>query len=765
MTVPTSSPSSVITSPAPAQSFSAPPGDGAQFLDDLIQLRAGALVILGWITGSISYLCLIFLIWPVTGASVPWVLWQGILVLAAVSTLAIVSPHRYQRAMRYGYVAGVHLCAACSLLALGTPESGYFFILPIIFANVLFNRWLALVNAVVAVLLIALLNHVGLGIALWGVTPLLSILTTAVVAVASWLAANNLYTALTWLASAYTTANTNQRLARERQAELQRVLKALDEAHYRLRRLNGLLVTARDQAEEGRRIKQYFAQTISHELRTPLNLVVGFAELMVESPEYYGAVLPSSYLRDLRIIYRNAHHLQGLVNDVLDLARIDAAQVSLIVERVEPGELTCEAVETVRSLVESRGLTLATNIADDLPQIWLDATRIRQVLINLLNNAARFTRKGSVTVTVQPTGEDLLFAVSDTGIGIAPADLARIFDEFYQVDGGTNRQQGGAGLGLAISRKFVGLHGGRMWAESMVGQGTTIFFTLPVARTAEILPRAEILDREVAAAPGGRDTEHVLLVVTTSNSAVRLLSRYLTHYRVLATGDLGQAQTLARQVMPQAVILDSASVHLSQEELGELGSAWGLPQVPVITSPLPGEEPLQRRLAVDGYLIKPVVRQNLWDVVRSFGESVEQILIVDDNRDFVRLLRQMLANPLRPYRIESVYSGEEALASLHLTPPDLILLDLGLPDMNGVELVEILRRHPVWHSIPIVIVSAQDELDGLEVMHGALTVSKAGGLLPGDLVRWLGAFMGSPPADSALTSGNAHLLRPRSMAS
>jgi CheY-like chemotaxis protein len=130
--------------------------------------------------------------------------------------------------------------------------------------------------------------------------------------------------------------------------------------------------------------------------------------------------------------------------------------------------------------------------------------------------------------------------------------------------------------------------------------------------------------------------------------------------------------------------------------------------------------------------------------VRGFGESVEQILIVDDNRDFVRLLRQMLANPLRPYRIESAYSGEEALANLRLSPPDLILLDLGLPDLNGVQLVEILRAHPILRSIPIVVVSAQDELEGLEVLHGALMMTKAGGLLPGDLIRWLNAFMGTP---------------------
>jgi CheY-like chemotaxis protein len=194
------------------------------------------------------------------------------------------------------------------------------------------------------------------------------------------------------------------------------------------------------------------------------------------------------------------------------------------------------------------------------------------------------------------------------------------------------------------------------------------------------------------------------------------------------------------------VIVDSNCAKLENGELAEVGRNWGLLQVPVITCPLPGEEPLRRRLAVDGYLIKPVARQILWDVVRGFGESIEQILIVDDNHDFVRLLRQMLANPLRPYQIESAYSGEEALAHLRLSPPDLLLLDLGLPDLNGAQLVEIMRGHPVWRSIPIVVVSAQDELDGLEVLHGALTVTKAGGLLPGDLIRWLGAVMGTPQA-------------------
>lgn len=738
----------------PTEAYDRPLAQGTQFLNDLARLRADALVMLGWLTGAICYLCLIFLIWPVTGAAAIPAAWLGTIVLMAASALAILESRRFQRVARYGFAAGVHFAAACGMVTLNQTTGAFLFLLPIIFASVLFNRWVALANALLAISLITLLNWYALGISPWTATSLLTVAITAITAVASWLAAHNLYTALTWLSSAYSNANQNERLARERQAELQRVLKALDEAHYRLHRLNGLLVIARDQAEEGKRIKQYFAQTISHELRTPLNLVVGFAELMIDSPEYYDSALPSPYLRDLRIVYRNARHLQGLVNDVLDLARIDAAQMSLVLTRVDPGELTREAVETVRSLVESRGLRLITEIPNELPSIWLDATRIRQVLINLLNNAARFTQQGRVCVSVKQDEDALIFAVNDTGIGISPEDLARIFDEFYQVDGGSNRRQEGAGLGLAISHKFVGLHGGRMWAESVEGHGSTFYFTLPLhpsLNTSLTSPSErekrlnKPLNTTAETLPLGQDTEQVVVVVTDSNSAVGLLSRYLPHYRVLAASELSQAQTLARQVLPQALIVDSNCVALDTEQLQGLGRAWGLLQMPVISCPLPGEEPLRRRLAVDGYLIKPVVRQNLWDTVRSFGESVEQILIVDDNRDFTRLLRQMLINPLRPYRIEAVHSGEEALAMIQLSPPDLLLLDLGLPGMSGVELVEVLRAHPVWHSIPIIIVSAQDELDGLEVMQGVITLTKGGGLLPGDLIRWLSAVMGTKP--------------------
>jgi CheY-like chemotaxis protein len=311
-----------------------------------------------------------------------------------------------------------------------------------------------------------------------------------------------------------------------------------------------------------------------------------------------------------------------------------------------------------------------------------------------------------------------------------------------------------------------------MWAASEVGQGSTISFALPVTLASEITSDASSSAVEhplwehpwsSTAAPIGRNTERVLVVITQSAPAVGFLSRYLPEYRVLAARDLTQAQTLARQVLPQAIIGDSSCVVLPTDELGATVQAWGLPQVPVICCPLPGEALLRRRLAVDGYLIKPVARQNLWDVLRSFGNTLEQVLIVDDNRDFVRLLRQMLVNPLRPMRVASAYSGEDALSSLRLSPPDLVLLDLGLPDISGAQLVSILRDHHVWRSIPIVVVSAQDELEELEVLTGTLSVTKAGGLLPSDLIRWISTLVGrgSSPmmvsgARGAIANGTPH---------
>jgi CheY-like chemotaxis protein/anti-sigma regulatory factor (Ser/Thr protein kinase) len=497
-----------------------------------------------------------------------------------------------------------------------------------------------------------------------------------------------------------------------------------------------MLAWARDQAEAARRLKQQFAQTISHELRTPLNLIVGFTELMTQSPEYYGEPLAPRYLRDVRIIHRNARHLQTLINDVLDLARIEAAQMTLVREEVEPAALVQEAVNTARSLIESHGLTLAVEIAPGLPTLWVDPTRIRQVLFNLLNNAARFTDHGGVRLTVSLQDSEVVFAVTDTGVGIAPENLGRIFEEFQQADSSTRRRYGGAGLGLAISRQFVMLHGGRIWAQSTLGAGSTFAFSLPVAH--EPLDAAPVALPGAAAGQSGVGSDRpVLLAVTHSLTAAALLTRHIHGCNTVVVPDLEQAQSAAARLLPQAVVLDQADRPWNTTDLERLSVQLASSRTPIMACPLPGQQALAQRLDVDGYLVKPVSRQGLWDALRQFGERIDRILVVDDDQDFVQLIGRMLDSPVRRYQVVNAYTGAEALATLRRRRPDLVLLDVRLPDISGPEIARQMRHQPEWRSIPIVMVSAQDEPIAPESQPCAITIARATAWQPAEVIKWI----------------------------
>ncbi len=290
------------------------------------------------------------------------------------------------------------------------------------------------------------------------------------------MASRNLQTTFSWMSRAYDAATRQEALVRDASAELKRAFKALDEATVRLDRANVALTHERNQADEARRIKQQFAQTISHELRTPLNLVMSFTDLMMQTPELYGEPLPPSYLRDLTVVQRNAQHLHKLVNDVLELSQIEAAQMGMVLEQTQPEQLTLESINMVRGLAEAQRLSLSAEIEGDLPQVWVDATRIRQVLINFLNNAIKFTERGGVTVRVRHDApqHQIVFAVHDTGPGIAAQDVPRLFQEFGQLDS-TRRKHAGTGLGLVISKRFVQMHEGQIWVESVPGAGSYVF--------------------------------------------------------------------------------------------------------------------------------------------------------------------------------------------------------------------------------------------------------------------------------------------------
>lgn len=697
---------------------------------------AGAIIGYGWLAVNIWSA---YLAGPNYGEPPnPWS-WLGGVVLLACATLSYQWRRTRHRAATLTLAWGILAATTCAMQAFTLPgaASTYLFIAPILFASVLLGQRAFALLAAVALALAALIGATNAGQPPTAAAALLPFIILLTAALTAWLSTRRLFTALDWVWRGYQQARQNEDLARDRQGELQRTLKALDETTYRLERANYMLAWARDQAEEARRIKQQFAQTVSHELRTPLNLIVGFTELMIESPEYYGEQLGPRYLRDLRIVHRNARHLQTLINDVLDLARIEAAQMTLVCEEVAPAVLVKDAIGSAASLIESNGLTLDVRLEPDLPALWVDPTRIRQVLFNLLNNAARFTERGGVTVSARRAGDEVVFTVQDTGVGIPADAIGRIFEDFQQVDSSTRRRHGGAGLGLAISKRFVTLHGGRIWVESQPGVGSAFSFSLPIGRQP---PEAAIGGAPIAERPGrsgAPSDQPVLLAVTRSLSAAALLTRYIRGCNTTVVPDLAHAQAAVGRLLPQAIVIDQAICASPDVSPQQIATTWDLGRVPVMICPLPGEQTLAQQLNVDGYLVKPITRQDLWAVLRQFGAKIDRILIVDDDEEFVQLMGRMLDSPVRRYQVSAAYTGQEALAMMRRRRPDLILLDVRLPDISGPEVARQMRERPEWQAIPIVMVSAQDEPVEAEGCAQALAIARATPWQSADVVRWI----------------------------
>lgn len=678
----------------------------------------------------VSYIWLGRIAWP-SGHQFPFIAWVSSLVLMS-SVLVSILVRQWQLRLSYFLaIAGSYVSIVLAILTFTTETSFYLFLAIPIIASVMYEvRGILIWGGIT--LATGFLLYANQPVPQWnnfGVwVGILALLAIGLI-----LSQYSFYTALTWAFNGYQEAAENQQREREKQAELKQTLKSLDTATYNLERTNYLLTVARQQSEEARQLKQQFAQNISHELRTPLNLIVGFTELMIQSPEYYGPILPHAYLRDLTTVYRNACHLQGLVNDVLDLARIESAQLNLAQEPTDIGQLILDTASTVHNLVDARGLELRTDIEPNLPIVEIDPVRIRQVLFNLISNAARFTDTGSITVGICSAGHNVTCRVADTGVGIPEREINRVFEAFHQVDGTTERKHEGAGLGLTISKHFVELHGGKIWVESAEGKGSTFFFSLPTKTTIE--PHKIHVVRQTDS--GNRNRERLLLAVTRSPAAITLLNRYLAQCRTVVVADLEQAAVAIRNILPQAVLIDTTSYEqsLTAEDLDQLAQEWNLLKTPLIAGPLPGEERLRQRTTAAGFLLKPVNQESLWNTLRQYEANVDKILLVDDDRDFVRLMKRLLDNPLRRYRVFSAFSGREALRLVQHFKPDLVLLDFRLPDISGPEVLKALRRMPGYEKIPVIIVSAQDELDTMEALHGPLIVTRQEGYLPADIIH------------------------------
>jgi len=372
-----------------------------------------------------------------------------------------------------------------------------------------------------------------------------------------------------------------------------------------------------EQLKEMDRLKTQFLANMSHELRTPLNTIIGFSRVILKGID--GPITEQQRV-DLTSIYNNGHHLLGLINDILDISRIEAGKMELIFEPVNLRHTIDGVMSTAVALVKDKPIELNQDVDPDLPTIRADGTRVRQVILNLLSNAAKFTERGQITLRARADQENITISVNDTGIGISAEHQTTLFQEFSQVDASPTRRARGAGLGLAISRHLVEMHDGCIWVESEPGVGSTFAFTLPIAGPeAERTEGPEAL-AELTISPDRK----LILVVEDDEGAITLYKRYLEKhgYQIVGLNTGEQAVRWARELSPYVIILDLLLPDKDGwEVLEELKSSRETRQIPLIICTLVSDgEARGLSLGADDYLVKPILEEDLLQALEHLEE-------------------------------------------------------------------------------------------------------------------------------------------------
>jgi signal transduction histidine kinase/DNA-binding response OmpR family regulator len=470
-------------------------------------------------------------------------------------------------------------------------------------------------------------------------------------------------------------------------------------------------VQARAEAEAASRSKSTFLANMSHELRTPLNAIIGYSEILAEDAADRG---DDASVRDLQKIQSAGKHLLGLINSILDLSKIEAGRMDVYLEQVDLNRLIEEVRVLVQPLIEKNGNRLVIECAADIGSMRTDLTKVKQSLINLLSNAAKFTEKGeiglSVTRQAQPTGDQhVLFKVSDSGIGMTEEQTARLFEAFAQADSSTTRNFGGTGLGLAITRRFAILLGGSVSVSSKPGAGST--FTLDLLdQTVRVAGPAadQIIEAESAA-----DRLALTVLVVDDDPAVHeVLTPTLAKkgYRVLHATDGAEALDIMRKAPPDIVTLDVMMPKVDGwTVLGTMKADPALEHIPVIMLTIVDDRNLGYSLGASEYMTKPIDRERLLTLVRRFTSrnSDAVVLIVDDDTEVRDVIRSTLRNA--GLSTAEAANGRAALAWLDSNPlPDLVLLDLMMPEMDGFQFLDHIRGHKERRELPVVVLTAKD---------------------------------------------------------
>ncbi|MDQ5851493.1 MAG: response regulator [Chloroflexota bacterium] len=490
--------------------------------------------------------------------------------------------------------------------------------------------------------------------------------------------------------------------------------------------------------ERANRLKSEFVANMSHELRTPLNSILALSQILLDRLD---GDLTAEQAKQVTIIERNGRNLLRLINDVLDLSKIESGKLEFLPTEFAVQDLVHSVQSTVAPLVAEKGLDLRVEIGPDLPRMRTDENKLKQILLNLLSNAVKFTERGSVTVRVvagrahadhassPPSRDWVCFQVIDTGIGIAPEDQAGIWQEFHQIDGSLSRRYEGTGLGLAIVRRLVTLLGGTITLESQVGKGSTFTFDIPTQLAAgpQVVDHVQQERTVPPAASSLLPTEHgheqlepapsgdrpLVLVVDDDPEVIYILEKYLRDdgydIAVARTGEAAIA--MARQLHPFAMTLDvMLPGRDGWEVIQELKGDPATADIPIIMLSILDNRQLGYSLGAAEYLVKPVSRNNLLDRLARLdsGSTLRRALVVED--DLIE--QRVLAVTLREAGLEttSFTSGAPALEWLAEHTPDLITLDLMMPGMDGFQVLDEIKRRPHLRTVPVLIITAKDIL-------------------------------------------------------
>jgi len=474
-------------------------------------------------------------------------------------------------------------------------------------------------------------------------------------------------------------------------------------------KIEAALTKAKDAADAANQAKSAFLATMSHELRTPMNAILGYSEILMEDAQDKGQ---EDFIPDLQKIHASGNHLLNLINNILDLSKIESGKMDLFLESFGISRVIDDVVSTIRPLVEKNANTLEVHCAADLGAMHADLTKVRQSLFNLLSNACKFTENGTITLEAS---RELIggvawikFSVSDTGIGMAPDQMEKLFQPFVQGDASTSRKFGGTGLGMTITHRFCQMMGGEISAVSEPGRGTTFTIRLPARVKVQPPAAAPLSDPPEPLVSEGLST---VLVIEDDADTRDLLKRFLSKdgFRVKTVAEGEEGLRLARELQPDVITLDVMMSGLDGwAVLTELKADPALADIPVVMLTFVDNKNLGYALGASDYLTKPIQRERLLAVLEKYRRHPQPgpILVVEDDPDTREILQRLLEK--EGCQVIAAENGRVALERLAESRPMLILLDLMMPEMDGFQFIDRVRQHENWRTIPIVVVTAKD---------------------------------------------------------